>query len=136
MKTLFFSFLVFLELLSLSLVSCRRPDVPDFEHAGGYVIGKETCKANPDDDEWLIDLSYELNPPSLNYGDTITINGTLYKHMVKTSQLLPKFRIIGQKVSFDFHLSSGRVQSVGCMVTVPFTYYLREMNVIASGEIR
>jgi len=136
MKPLFFSLLVTATLLTLSTCTNNGdPYKPDFEHAGGYIIGKESCKANADDDEWLIDMSYELNPPNLNYGDTITINGTFYKHMVKTTQLPHEFKIVGMKVSFDFHLSPIKVQSVGCEVTNPITYNLKEMNVIATFRI-
>lgn len=80
-------------------------------------------------------MSYELNPPNLNYGDTLTINGIFYKHLVKTTQLMPEFKIIGRKVSFDFHLSTSKVQSVGCTATNPITYNLKEMNVLATFKI-
>ena len=56
--------------------------------------------------------------------------------MIKTKQLLPEFKQAGKKVSFDFHLSSSKVQTSGCTVVNPITYNLKEMSVIASGEIR
>jgi len=95
-------------------MSCKRdPFKPNFEHAGGFVIGKEVCKANPEEDYWLIDLSYFTNLPDKSYGDTITINGVFYSHMIKTKQLLTEFKQPGKKVSFHFHLSSAKVQTSG-----------------------
>ena len=115
---------------------CKKdPYYPDFEHAGGYVIEKEHCKIDTAQDYWLIDLSYVDNPPNLNYGDTITIGSTFYSHMVKTNQLIPQFQLVGKKVSFDFHLSADKVNSTGCNVVNPVTYFLKSMEVIASGEI-
>lgn len=137
MKLLLSSFLISGLLLVLSSMSCKRePFKPNFEHAGGYVIGKETCKANPDEDYWLIDLSYFSNLPDKNYGDTITINGIFYSYMIKTKQLLTEFKQPGKKVSFDFHLSPAKVQTTGCTVANPVTYDLKEMDVIATFEIR
>jgi hypothetical protein len=137
MKNLFLSLLIFSFAITFRSVSCKRePFKPDFEHAGGYVIGKEICKANPDEDYWLIDLSHSGNRPGLNYGDTITINGVFYKNMIKTLQLRPQLKVIGKAVSFDFKLSSSKVQTTGCTVANPVIYSLKEMNVIASFEIR
>ena len=136
MKKLFFSFLISTVALTFISSSCKRdPYYPDFDHAGGYVIGKETCKANPDNDYWLVDLSFPLNTVT-TYGDTITIGGTFYTNMIKTTQLPASFKIIGKKVSFDFHLSSGKVETTGCTVATPITYRLKDMEVIASFEIR
>jgi hypothetical protein len=121
----------------MTVDACKRdPYKPNFEHAGGYVIGKEICMLNPDDDEWLIDLSYNFNPPNLNYGDTLTIDGVKYEHMVKTKQLPIQFRVVGKAVSFDFTLSTSAIESTNCSVTTPRVYRLKEMSVIASGEIR
>lgn len=122
-------------MISFSASCKREPFVPDFEHAGGFVIGKEICKTNPDEDYWLIDLSYPLNTVTI-YGDTITIGGTFYTNMIKTTQLPTNFKVIGKKVSFDFHLSSSKVETTGCTVTTPIIYKLKDMQVIASGEIR
>lgn len=136
MKSLLFSPLLFTFFLTLLLSSCKRdPYKPDFEHAGGYVIGKEVCKADTAQDYWFIDLSIDYSATN-TFGDTIGINGTTYNHMVKTTQLLPQFHVIGKKVSFDCHFSSSKVQTTGCTIPNPITYSLKEMNVLASGEIR
>lgn len=133
----FITSLLISSLFSLIIAaSCKRePYKPDFEHAGGFVIGKETCKSNPDTDYWLIDLSYSLNTVT-TYGDTLTFNGIFYTNMVKTLQLPPSFKVIGKRVSFDFHLGSGKVETSGCTVANPVTVKLKEMQVLASFEIR
>lgn len=137
MKSLLFSLLLFTLFLTLISSSCKRePYKPDFEQARSYVIGKEICKSIPSEDFWLIDFSEDLNRPNLNYGDTITINGILYKHMVKTKQLAPQFQLVGKRVSFDFRLSNTMVQTTGCTIANPIIYSLKEMTVIASFEIR
>ena len=119
------------------LSSCMHGnDTMDFDHAGGYVIGKETCNADTTKDYWLIDLSYVYNPPGYHYGDSITINGILYTHMIKTKQLLPVLQIIGKKVSFDFHISAAKLTTTGCTVANPVTYNLKTIEVINSFEIR
>lgn len=122
-------------LISISSSCKRDPFYPNFDHAGGYVIGKEDCKANPSDDFWLIDLSYPLNTVT-TYGDTITINGVRYTNMIKTTQLPTDLKTIGKKVSFDFHLSADKIETTGCTVSVPKTYKLKTMEVLAAGEIR
>ncbi|MBX9783278.1 MAG: hypothetical protein K2X48_08300 [Chitinophagaceae bacterium] len=137
MKNLFLSLLIFSLAITLCSNGCKRaPFKPNYEMAGGYVIGKEVCKANPDEDYWLIDLSSNGNRPGLNYGDTITINGVFYKHMIKTLQLVPQFKIPGKKVSFHFNLSSTKVQTTSCTVANPVIYNLKEMTVIATFEVR
>ncbi len=136
MKHLFSSLLISSLFIILSSSSCKRdPYKPDFDHAGGFVIGKEVCKADTAPDNWLIDLSIDYTA-SNTFGDTININGTTYNHMVKTTQLLPQFHVIGKKVSFDCHFTSSKVQTSGCTITTPITYYLKEMTVIRSFEIR
>jgi hypothetical protein len=136
MKSIIKSLLISAIAVVFFSASCNKtPYIPNFEHAGGFVIGKETCKTNPDDDYWLVDLSYPLNTVT-TYGDTITIGGTFYTNMIKTTQLPATFKIIGKKVSFDFHLSSSKVETTGCTVATPIIYKLKEMQVIASGEIR
>ena len=137
MKQFFFWYFFVDMLIITNLSSCKNGnDLIDFDHAGGYVIGKEICNLDTSKDFWLIDLSYEYNPSGYNYGVSITINGIFYKHMIKTKQLLPELKVIGKKVSFDFHLSSTKVISSGCIIANPTTYNLKEMQVISSFEIR
>ena len=133
-------FIQSLSILSIIIISmaasCRRePYKPDFEHAGGYVIGKETCKSNPDSDYWLIDLSHPANVVT-TYGDTITVEGISYTNMIKTTELSPALKTVGKKVSFDFRLSRSKVSTTGCTSPYPITYNLKEMQIIAQGEIR
>ena len=75
MKLLFFSPLILSLLFIFSSSSCRRePYKPDFDHAGGYVIGKEVCKEDTAQDYWLVDLSLNYSATNTS-GDSITING-------------------------------------------------------------
>lgn len=136
MKHLFSSLLISGLFIILSSSSCKRdPYKPDFDHAGGYVIGKEVCKADTAQDYWLVDLSLDYTA-SNTFGDTITVNGIIYNHMVKTTGLLPQFHVIGKKISFDCRFSASKVQTTGCTVASPITYNLKDMTVLASGEIR
>lgn len=136
MKAIIKSLLISAIAIIFFSASCKRePFNPDFEHAGGFVIGKEICKTNPDSDYWLVDLSHPSNTVT-TYGDTITISGIFYTNMIKTTQLPATFKVIGKKVSFDFHLSTSKVETTGCTVATPIIYKLKEMQVIASFEIR
>ena len=136
MKQLIQSLSILAIIIISMAASCRRePFKPDFEHAGGYVIGKETCKSNPDSDYWLIDLSHPSNVLT-TYGDTITVDGVFYTNMVKTAELPVALKTVGKKVSFDFKLSNGKVETTGCTVPVPVTYKRKEMKIIASFIIR
>lgn len=136
MKSLLNTLLILtLVLISISSSCKREPFTPDFFHAGGFVIGKENCNADPNNDYWLVDLSFPLNTVT-TYGDTITVNGTFYTNMIKTKELLNDFKVIGKKVSFDFYLSSNKVETTNCTIPNPVTYRLKDMDVIASFEIR
>jgi len=126
------SFLIFLIIYS---PSCKtEPFKPDFENAGGYVIGKERCNTDTTQDYWIVDLSVYPLPNS--YGDSLTLNGMTYKHVVKTIGLAPQFKLIGARVGFDFHLSSLAIQTTNCNINSPVTYLLKEMNVLSQAELR
>jgi hypothetical protein len=85
-----FAFIIFL------FTSCK-PEAYEFpfENAGGYVIGKETCNADTTKDYWLIDLS--IFPLPNTYGDTLTLNGVRYNHVVKTAGLSSQLKYMGQR---------------------------------------
>lgn len=102
--------------------------------AGGYVIGKEECNIDTTKDYWLIDLS--IFPLPNNYGDTLTLNGFTYNHVVKTQGLAPQFKFINARVGFDFHISSSIIQTSNCNVANPTTFSLKEMDVLNQAEIR
>ncbi|MFI5188464.1 MAG: hypothetical protein ACHQF0_17155 [Chitinophagales bacterium] len=115
--------------------SCKtEPFKPDFENAGGYVIGKETCNTDTTKDYWLVDLSVFPLPNS--YGDSLILNGITYKHVVKTTGLASQFKFINAKVDLDFHISSSPMQTTNCNVTSPVTYSLKEINVLSQAELR
>jgi len=116
-------------------VSCKKlPYVPDYDHAGGIVIGKETCSStDPDNDHWLIDLNVNYTAIN-NFGDTLTYNGIFYEHVVKTKGLLAAFKTVGKKLAFDCHFSAGKIITTGCTVALPVNYALKEMQVITTFE--
>jgi hypothetical protein len=115
--------------------SCKRePYKPSFDLAGGTVVGKETCKADTSKDYWLIDLNINYTSEN-NFGDTLTINGVTYNHLVKTTQLLPEFMVIGTRVSFDCNFSSSKILTTDCNVQNPITYELKEMIVIRTFKV-
>jgi hypothetical protein len=134
MKLLFFADSLLL-VLSLYIVSCNGQDIkPNFENAGGYVIGKERCNADTTKDYWLIDLS--IFPLPNNYGDTLSLNGITYRHVIKTIDLASQFKYVGSKVDFDFHISQSQLQTLGCSLNNPVTYLLKEIKVQRQSEIR
>ena len=124
--------IVLCSLLIVTIACKREPFKPNFEHAAGYVIKKETCKTNTDEDYWLVDLSHPLNTIT-NYGDTITIDGRFYTNMIKTTKLPASFKEIGMHVSFDFYISDTNIETSECTVANPITYNLKEINIIAFG---
>ena len=133
MKFLHLSF--FIISFAICALTCKTVNFkPDFEIAGGFVLGKEECNTDTTRDYWLVDLSIFSSPNP--YGDSLIINGFSYKHVVKTIDLAPQFKYFGAKVSFDFHLSSTIVQTTNCTVTMPVTYLLEEMQVLRQSEIR
>lgn len=137
MKSLtFFSFIAFIYLLTLSSSCKKEPYYPDYDHAGGFVIAKESCSAtDPDNDYWLLDLSVNYTATN-TFGDTLTYNGIFYEHVVKTKGLLPQLKIVGKKLAFDCRFTTNKIATTGCTVASPLTYNLKEMHVINSGEIR
>ena len=133
MKLLLILFLLILS--CIYILSCKNePYKPNFETAGGYVIGKEKCNTDTAQDFWLIDLS--IFPLLNSYGDSLILNGITYKHVVKTTDLAPQFKNLGAKVGFDFHLSQSLIQSANCSISSPVTYSLKQMSVLNQGEVR
>lgn len=132
-KPLTMKLLLCLFLIPYFFACKNKPFKPDFENAGGYVIGKEQCNTDTTLDYWLIDLS--IFPLQNSYGDSLILNGITYRHVVKTTGLASQFKIIGTRVDFDFHLSSSLIQTVNCNVT-PATYLLKEMQVLRQSELR
>lgn len=122
-------------IISILITACNSRNLkPNFEAAGGYVIGKENCKTDTTQDYWLIDFS--IYPLANNYGATIIFNGITYKNVVKTIGLAPQFKVIGSRVGFDFHLASSSIQTLNCAVANPITFDLKEMQILRQAEIR
>jgi len=104
-------------------------------NVNGYVIGKENCDTDDTKDYWLIDFNYDLNTPQ--YGDTLILNGITYTNVIKTKELDKKLKQIGLKVFIDFKtITSNKIETTGCNVTMPVTYTLKEIFIIYQGEIR
>jgi len=126
---------VLIIIFSSVFFACKdKPFKPNYENAGGFVIGKEKCNADTTKDYWLVDLS--IFPLQNTYGDTLVFNGITYNHLVKTLELSPEFKFIGARVDFDFHLSAFAIQTNNCTIVSPFVFILKEMDVLAQGEIR
>jgi hypothetical protein len=127
--------LIILSLL-LQLVACNNePFKPRYKNVKGYVIGKESCNIDENQDYWLIDLTYLPNTPQ--YGDTLLLNGQIFTNVVKTKGLRDTVKHIGKAVSIDFNkISTDKVVTVGCNVSGPVTYNLKEIFVINLFEIR
>jgi hypothetical protein len=135
MRNLFVSYSIwpifFIILITDAACNGRPPD-PNFENAGGFVIGKESCNTDTTRDYWLVDLS--IFPAGNTYGDSLLLN--TYIHVVKTLGLASQFKFVGKKVDFDFRLSSTPVQTSNCSIASPITYLLKEMQVLNQAEIR
>jgi hypothetical protein len=133
-KILFFTSLFSVIFLLLFFASCKKPPYyPPYKNVKGFVIGKETCTGNPDEEYWLVDLTFRANTPQ--YGDTLLLNGVTYTNVVKTKGLRD-LKQIGKRVSIDFDtITSTQVETTGCTVTNSITYRLKEIFVINLGEI-
>lgn len=120
----------------LNSSSCNKyPYKPDYKNITGFVIGKETCNTDENQDYWLIDFTYEPNPPKV--GDTLLLNGITYTNVLKTKGLGQRLKLIGMKVSIDYRIiSAGKVITTGCNVASPVTYNLKELTILNQFEIR
>jgi len=136
MRHLYFILLLFSFFYSIVFEACKRePYSPDYNEANGYVIGKENCDTDDTKDYWLIDFSYNQNTPQ--YGDTLILNGITYTNVVKTKDLNQGLKLIGLRVVIDFKtITSTEIETIGCNVTNPITYKLKELFIINQGEIR
>ncbi len=128
-----FSFLI-VTVLTSGL--CNKPPFkPDYENIGGYVIGKEACNVDENQDYWLMDFTVYPNTPSV--GDAITLNGTTYTNVLKVKGLDQRLKQIGMRVSIDYStITSSKITTTGCTVVSPVTYALKEIFIINQGEIR
>lgn len=129
----------FLPLIPLTLLlsgSCNKPPYkPDYENIGGFVIGKETCHADPAENYWLLDFRVYPNSPQV--GDTLTLNGITYTNVLKVRGLDPRLQQYGMRVSIDYKtITSNKIVTSGCTVANPVTYLLKEITIINQFEIR
>jgi hypothetical protein len=130
-------FLICLSIVILFVYgSCNKPPhKPDYENIGGYVIGKETCHVDENQDYWLLDFTVYPNSPKV--GDTLTLNGSTYTNVLKLKGLDSRLKQIGMRVSIDYKIiSNTKVITSGCTVANPVTYPLKEITILNQFEIR
>lgn len=126
----------FIAILTIPFVACNRgPYETPYYMAVGYVIGKESCKNDDKKDYWLIEISSSSSARQ-QYGDTLTLNGTKYTNVIKSTGLDDKLKIVGQKVGLDFYISNNTVITSGCTVATPTIYNLKDANILQSREWR
>jgi hypothetical protein len=133
--TLIISSIMLFSLLICS--ACRRDNYDSVEDKNlkGYVLGKETCNADVNQDYWLIDFTYGTF--NRNLGDTLTLNGITYTNVLKTSGLVQTLKTVGLRVSIDYNsVSSNKIITSNCTVSNPVTYLLKEVSIKNQGEIR
>ncbi len=101
--------------------------------ASGYVIGRENCNEDLSKDYWLIEIVSSPSPIK-QYGDTLTLNGVKYINVVKATGLSESLKVVGEKVGFDFNITSVATSTSGCSVDTPKTYKLKVASIINSGR--
>lgn len=116
--------------------SCNKePYVPPYNTAIGYIIGKEVCNSDVSKDYWLINI-ISSSSVQQQYGDTLTLNGIKYTNLIKTIGVTNDLKIDGQKVGFDFNISTNKVTTTGCNISEQVTYQLKEATIINISEAR
>lgn len=101
----------------------------------GYVIGREVCHLGSEKDFWLIDFTYQNNQPLV--GDTITINGELYRNVLKMKGLRPGAQQRGFPIAIDYEIiSDSLVISRDCDRADAEVYPLKEIFAIRQEELR
>lgn len=129
------SIIAFTAVAAFSLFSCsnKQPYKIPYNYAGGYIIGKETCNTDTTKDYWLVDLSIPLDGKS--YGDTLVFNGKTYYHVVKTLELNPELKTIGEKIFIGFKILTFPITTSDCNVNTPETYEIKVITVISQSEL-
>lgn len=121
----------------LLILSCRKPPYKvDTMFIDGYVIGKETCHTDPEQDYWLIDCTKypEFTP---RVGDTIVVDNETYTNVIKVKGLAADLQQLGESVYIEYKkISTSRIVTTGCEVASPITYTLREIFIIHQGRSR
>jgi hypothetical protein len=100
MKKLFISISVLLTGLALG---CVEPFKPDYEIVAARVIKIAPCSADT-----LCLLTGDIKFPTNKYQfeDTLTVDGVLYKSVIKTYELPERYQVVGKKLSINFYLIS------------------------------
>lgn len=117
------------------LIGCERNKFPLEIRNGmavGTVIGKEQCNADTVKDYWLIEIH---SAPTIRkqYGDTVTVGGTKYFNMIKTTGITGDLKKPGQKIGIEFNISDEVSSTSNCSVYKPLTYRLKIAEMINCG---
>ncbi|GEP95799.1 hypothetical protein CCY01nite_20590 [Chitinophaga cymbidii] len=117
-------------------LSCtKRPYKVETKFIAGYLIGKETCHPDPDNDYWLLDCTVHPNTPSI--GDTIVVDNETYTNVIKVKGLLPELQELGTSIGIEYKtITREKVETTGCEVPSPVTYHLKEIFIIHQGIAR
>jgi hypothetical protein len=117
-------------------ISCNKLPYPvDYLTLYGFVIGKENCRADENQDYWLVDCTYRASSPQI--GDTLVYDGSIYTNVIKLKGLSEGLKKIGLPVVIDYRtITSRRVFTIDCQVALPKTYNLKEVTILNQGEIR
>jgi hypothetical protein len=120
----------------LAVFSCNNKEPLDaLPNIGGYVIGREICTSDPQNDYWIIDFTAYADAPQI--GDTLLLDGISYTNVLKVHGLHKNLQNIGMAVFIEYNkVSTGKVVTTGCTVANPVTYELKEIFIINQGEIR
>ncbi|MBX2923659.1 MAG: hypothetical protein KF746_15765 [Chitinophagaceae bacterium] len=73
-------------LMLLTACSCNNKEPLDaLPNIGGYVIDREICTSDPQNDYWIIDFTAYANVPQI--GDTLLLDGISYTNVLKVHGL-------------------------------------------------
>lgn len=111
-------------------ISCNSKGegyIPPFTIILAAVVDKEICKTNPKNDYWLIDVQGD-------FGDTVTIEGTIYNHVVKTLGLPEELKVKGKLLHIDCEISAEKFVDSNCDVQPSTTYRLSIMKILALSQ--
>lgn len=101
--------------------------------AVGYVIGKENCHIDKNEDYWLISIVSSASGRQ-EYGSPLVVDNILYNNVVKVSGLPDQLKAIGGKVGIDFTIDETAFLTTGCDIPSPVVYKLKLVHVLRGGH--
>ena len=115
-------------LVSFVTVGCYKPpEEDDTQFIDGYVIGRESCYQDGSLNYWLIDCTVRARWQTPQIGDSLIIDSVQYSNVIKLKSLPSELGIIGMPIAIGYTAVKERSISVGCNITSPTVYYLREI---------